>query len=172
MVMGRDELVSALFSETDRAQRMRTPLALIEVGIDGCGLESGRNCCDEAVEKIVGRIRRLLRCYDTVGRMAEEELAIVLPGCTTFNAKTLAERVRDEVFRSPVTACGTTRLNACYGVAGSGGRSPFVVMQEVERALRSAKAKGSGAIVCASQEADMDLVAFLMPVSGDESLRW
>ena len=171
MLLGRDEFVSVLFSETDRAQRMRTPLALIAIEIDDGGFESGNDRFDEVVSKTVERIHSLLRCYDTIGRIARGKLAIVLPGCTTLNARTLAERVRDEVFSNPVTGCGTQHLNARYGVVSSAGRSPFVVLREVVAILRDAAADKAGAILCAGDEADQDFAAFLMPVLEPGSLR-
>ena len=44
MLLSRDELVSALFSETDRAQRLKMPLALIAIGLAECpDLKSARS---------------------------------------------------------------------------------------------------------------------------------
>ena len=108
MVLGREEMVSALFRETDRAQRMKMPLALIKVGIvawEGGRAEPGDPAFDSVLREIVARITPLLRCYDAVGQMAEREFLLVLPGCSIFNARTLAERLRDEVFGASAPAC-------------------------------------------------------------------
>jgi two-component system, cell cycle response regulator len=180
MLLNRDELVSALFCETDRAQRMKMPLALIAVGlVDDLAIgetwESTltKATLDEALRVIVGRITRILRCYDSVGRIADGEFILALPGCILPHAKRLAERLRDEVFGTPVEAGGEKmRLNACYGVASSGGRSPLVVLLEVERALQRARATSPGSIQCFVEEDELDPATFLLPFPQDESLRW
>jgi GGDEF domain-containing protein len=112
----------------------------------------------------------LLRCYDTIGRIENGKLAIVLPGCSTFNARNLAERVRDEVFLGPLTPGATHHLNARYAVVSSGGRSPFVVLRKVEIALRNERVHAAGTIVCVADQVDADF-AFHIPVVGPESLR-
>jgi diguanylate cyclase (GGDEF)-like protein len=176
MLLNRDELVSVLFRETDRAQRTNMPLALIAVGLVGRECRQadwGTNLHDQAEPRVVERITQLLRCYDSVGRMADGEYILVLPGCGARNAKTLAGRLRDEVFAKPIEADGQkARLNACYGVVASGGRSALVVLQEVENALRRARKEGPDSIECISTEAEFDPETFLLPVMQDESLYW
>jgi diguanylate cyclase (GGDEF)-like protein len=150
MLLSRDDLVSALFCETDRAQRLRMPLALIHIGfLDWANrrapLEHARD--DEVVCMIVERFTRILRCYDSVGQVTEGEFVLILPGCSLFDAKTLTERIRDGLFGSPFEVGGEEmRLNACFGIASSGGRSPFVVLREAKKALQRAQAKGPGSI--------------------------
>ena len=176
MILGREEIVAALFRETDRAQRMRMPLALMKLGIVSWGggkFEPGDPAFEVELEKTVGRVTPLLRCYDTVGQMAEREFLLVLPGCGSFNAKTLAERLRDEVFASTATGCATeTQFQPCFGVASSDGRSPFVVLREVDMALLSARSEGAGAIRCVAARDEIDPAAFLLPALHDEVLHW
>jgi GGDEF domain-containing protein len=99
------------------------------------------------VRLIVERFTRILRCYDSVGQVTEGEFVLILPGCSLFDAKTLTERIRDGLFGSPFEVGGEEmRLNACFGIASSGGRSPFVVLREAKKALQRAQAKGPGSI--------------------------
>ena len=176
MVLSREELVTALFRETDRAQRMKMPLALIKVGIvawEGGRSEPGDAAFEEALRETVGRITLLLRCYDSVGQMADREFLLVLPGCNVFNARTLAERLRDEVFGATAADCGEEmRFNACYGIATSGGRSPFVVLREVDSALLGARAEGANSIQCIAAREEKDSAPFFMPVLQDEAIHW
>ncbi len=176
MLLSRDELVSALFCETDRAQRLKMPLALIHIGFaDQVSRQSAHENArdEETVRLIVEGVTRILRCYDSVGRDADGELALILPGCSLFNAKTLAERIRDGVFRSPFEVCGEEiRLKACFGVVSSLGRSPFVVLREARKALQRAQATGLGSIHCLGAADELDPGGFLVPVLQDESLRW
>jgi len=175
MLLSRDDLVSVLFCETDRAQRLKMPLTLIHIGLADCGNPQSaleKALLEESIRVIVERFTRVLRCYDSVGRIADGEFVLILPGCTLFNATTLAERLRDGVFGSPFEACGQEmHLNACFGVVSSGGRSPFVVLGEAKKAFQRAQATAPASIHCLGVEDDLDPAAFLMPVPQDESLQ-
>lgn len=175
MLLSRDELVSALFCETDRAQRLRMPLALIHIGFsDWISRQSEReDARDEEVMRLIDeRLKRLLRCYDSIGRVGDGELLLILPGCSLFNAKTLAERIRDGVFGPPFEVFGQEmHLNACFGVVSSGGRSPFVVLREARKALQRAHATAPASIHCLGGEDEMDPASFLMPFPQDELLQ-
>jgi PleD family two-component response regulator len=175
MLLSRNELVSALFCETDRAQRLKMPLALIAVGCAECeqgGLETEQVGHDDAELGIVGRITGILRSYDSVGKWADGEFLLLLPGCTIVHARTLGERLRDEIFAAPLEA-GSRELGvtACFGLASSGGRSPFVVLREAHSALRAARAAGPGSIHCLAADAE-NPSAFLIPALPREDPRW
>jgi two-component system, cell cycle response regulator len=176
LILGREEIVAALFRETDRAQRMKMPLALIKLGIvawNSGGFELADSAFDVGLQETVGRITPLLRCYDAVGHMADSQYLLVLPGCSSFNAMTLAERLRDEVFVASAVVCATElRFQACFAVASSDGRSPFVVLRELDVALVSARLDGAGAIQCVASREDIDPSALLLPVLHDEVLHW
>ena len=176
LILSHEETVAALFRETDRAQRMKMPLALIKLGIvawDGGRFEPGEPGFEVALREIVDRITPLLRCYDSVGQMDDREFLLVLPGCTAFNATTLAERLRDEVFALPAQGCASEmRFQACFSVASSDGRSPFVVLREVDLALLSARSEGACAIRCVPAREEIDPGVFLLPALHDETLHW
>lgn len=176
MLLSRDELVSALFCETDRAQRLKMPLALIAVELAdwGAPVSELKRVNPAAAERIiVARITGILRCYDSVGRWADGELILLLPGCAITHARTLAERLRDEVFAVPVeSAGGKMRVKASFGVASSGGRSPFVVLREVHNALQEARTSGTGSIGCSASDAETNPAAFVIPVLESEDLHW
>lgn len=167
--------MSALFCETDRAQRLKMPLALIHIGFSDCvSLQSAGDdpCREEIVRQIDERFKRLLRCYDSVGHVADGEFVLILPGCSLFNARTLAERLRDGVFRSPFEACGQeVHLDPSFGVVSSGGRSPFVVLREARKALQRAQATEPASIHCLGAEDGLDPGGFFTPVTLDESLQ-
>jgi GGDEF domain-containing protein len=64
-----------------------------------------------------------LRSYDTFGRTGEHEFLLILPGCSAINSNLLAERLRAEVFSTPISVDGESlRLSACFGIASSEGR--------------------------------------------------
>jgi diguanylate cyclase (GGDEF)-like protein len=146
----REALISLIFQETDRVQRMKTPLSLMLLDLDDFsrinhdfGYETG----DHILLEVTTRFRRQLRSYDLIGRCGEDEFLIALPGCTLDMALGLADRVRQTILARPFpTDREAVTLTASMGVAGSQGRSPLVVLREAERALAEAKLSGKDCI--------------------------
>jgi two-component system cell cycle response regulator len=177
-VQNRAAVLAALFRETDRSQRMNTPLSMILLDVDDFGhwnTRLGSEACDRLLVEVAQRITRLLRTYDLFGRMGKDEFLAGLPGCSTVNAVLLAERIRGEVFSAPFHVGGhAVRLSACFGVAASAGRSPVIVLREAEEALRLAKEEGPESIRCAGNDVEMLArpVTFLSPTSGEDLLAW
>ncbi len=167
----RAAMLSMLFRETDRVQRMKTPLCLMLLGMDDAAHWSARFGAagwDELLIMAVERVRRLLRSYDLVGRAGQAEFVLALPGCSPVNAVTLAERIRIEVFSLPFSIDGVAvRLTAGFGIASSEGRSPVVVLREAEQALAAAQADGPESIRTRSQADPGELVS-----SADGQLAW
>lgn len=145
----RAAMLAMLFRETDRVQRMKTPLTLMLLGVDDFAhwtARFGAAECDQLLCQVVERVRRLLRSYDLFGRLGAWEFVLGLPGCSLLNAVTLAERIR-EVFLEPFRVGGVSvRLTAGFGIAASEGRSPVVVLREAEEALEAARAAGPESI--------------------------
>jgi len=146
----RESLLSLLFPETDRVQRMRTPLTLLLLDLDRFGnvnFEYGYETGDKILQELANRFRRFLRSYDLIGRCGEDEFLIALPGCTSDQAQMMATRLKETVLQKPFMAGrDMITLTASIGIAQSKGRSPLVVLREVERALQDAKACGRNAI--------------------------
>jgi GGDEF domain-containing protein len=176
MLLSRDELVSALFGETDRAQRMKTGLATILFEVEGWedwGTRLDRTMLEEVERELTARTVRLLRCYDVIGRYRDGVFGLVLPGCNSFNAVGMAERLTLAVFSDAVRAGEEDlTLSACFGVAGSGGRSPLVVLRNAENALSNARLRGPGSIERSSYDAEPDPATMLIPVIEDGVLHW
>ncbi len=173
----REGLLSWLFRETDRVQRLHTPLALVLFDVDDFGHWNARlgvDACDEMLCKVVHRTARLLRTYDLMGRTGKDEFLVALPGCEVSNALMLAERLRLEVFSTPFRVRGESiRLSACFGIAQSQGRSPVIVLREAEQALARARQTGPESI----QTFEGPLRSTPAPVtfslkSGEELLAW
>jgi diguanylate cyclase (GGDEF)-like protein len=146
----RESMLNQLFQETDRVQRMRTPLTLLLLDLDGFSRvnhEHGYEAGDKILQELANRFRRFLRSYDLVGRCGEDEFLIALPGCTSEQALSMAVRLKQTVLQRPFTAGrDALTLTASMGITQSKGRSPLVVLREVERALQDAKASGRNAI--------------------------
>ncbi|HEU5457601.1 MAG TPA: diguanylate cyclase [Terracidiphilus sp.] len=177
-VLNRGALLSMLFRETDRAQRMKTPLCLLLFDVDDFGhwnSELGTEACDDLLCQVAGRATRLMRSYDLLGRAGKDEFLLVLPGCSVADATILAERLRMEVFAQPFLVPGhAIRLSACFGIAASEGRSPVVVLREAEMALHKARNAGAESIHCFGEisQSDSASVAFLSPAREDDPRDW
>jgi diguanylate cyclase (GGDEF)-like protein len=177
-VYNRETMLSMMFRETDRVQRMNSQLCMILLDIDDFGhwnSRLGTDACDDLLCQVVARTARLLRSYDLLGRAGKDEFLIALPGCSSVNAVMMAERLRMDVFSSTFHVNGDAiRLSACFGIASSMGRSPVVVLREAEQALLVAKASGPESIQSSGDCPDSIAapVAFLSPTSGDELLAW
>ena len=153
----REALLSLLFQETDRVQRMKTPLSLMLLDLDDfsrINQQFGYDTGDRILIELANRFRRQLRSYDLIGRCGEDEFLLALPGCTLENAMLLAGRIRENILARPFPVDnGETALTASAGLAVSGGRSPLVVMREAERALAEAKMAGKNCIRGGSPDA-------------------
>jgi len=159
-VLNREAMLSILFRETDRVQRMRGALGLVLFEVDDLGhwrKQLGRESCDTLLAGIAERTGRILRSYDMFGRMGRNEFLIALPGCGMLNSVMLAERMRVEVFGEPFPTkhrdgeAIQARLSASFGVTTSRGRSPVVVLREAEETLAQGRLVGPDAIRCAGE---------------------
>jgi diguanylate cyclase (GGDEF)-like protein len=139
-VYNRSGMLSMLFRETDRVQRMGTPLCLLVFELDDFGrVVPGAR--DDLLRETARRVSRLLRSYDVLGRIGDERFLAILPGCKTAEATRLAERLRRDAFTTPFRVAGEAiRLSACFATATSDGRSPVVVLREAEFGLQEARA--------------------------------
>jgi len=177
-VYNRETLMAMLFRETDRVQRLSSPLSLVLFDIDDFGHWNSRlggEACDDLLCQTAGRTASLLRSYDLVGRPGMDEFLVALPSCAIANAMAFTERLRCEVFAAPFhVGAESIRLSACFGIAASQGRSPVVVLREAEKALEWAKAAGPETIQCFGSvpHADSSPVTFFSAASGDDLLAW
>jgi diguanylate cyclase (GGDEF)-like protein len=159
-VFNRETMLTILFRETDRVQRLRGVLSLILLDIDDFGHWTealGKESCNALLREVTVRTGRILRSYDLLGRMGNDEFLLALPGCSTINAVMMAERLRVEVFGDPFLVKDgqkqtvSVRLTACFAVCASRGRSPVVILREAEQTLAITKQSGPDTIRCTGE---------------------
>lgn len=142
----RESLLALLFPETDRVQRMGTPLTLLLLDLDYFGRindEYGTRVGDQILQELAARLRRDLRSYDLLGRSGDDEFLVALPGCNSEQSLQLASRIRLDMLHRPFAAGrDVITLTVSIGLAQSRGRSPLVALREAERALAAAKLDG------------------------------
>lgn len=108
----REAILDLIFKETDRVQRLQTPFSILLLDVDGFGglnLKYSSNVGDTLLKLLANRLRRQLRSYDTLGRYAEDEFVIMLPGCSASEAAAKAERIRLAVANRPFVDPGHRR---------------------------------------------------------------
>ena len=159
-VFNRETMMSILFRETDRVQRLRGALCLVLIEVDDLeywASSYGPEVADQLLREIAKRTGRILRSYDLLGRVARGQFLLALPGCSTINAVMLAERLRMDVFGEPFAVTDgprnvvQVRLTGSFGVTSSRGRSPVVVLREAELTLAQGKKAGPDTIRCYSE---------------------
>jgi diguanylate cyclase (GGDEF)-like protein len=177
-IYNREAILTMLFRETDRVQRMKGSLSMLLIDIDGFGRWNsllGNTACDGLLCQVAARLGRLLRSYDLLGRPGKDEFLLGLPGCSAANAVLLAERIRAEVFGPSFEAAEQSiQLSAFFGIASSQGRSPVVVLREAEQALAWARTAGPESIQCYDDcpHSTSGPIAFLPDLVEDEILAW
>jgi two-component system cell cycle response regulator len=146
----REAILDLVFKETDRVQRLQSPLSIMLIDIDGfteVNSKYGHNDADKLLKLFANRLRHQLRSYDMLGRYAGDEFMIAVPGCTSADAELKAERIRMAIANRPFKVEGNECfLTASIGVAGSLGRSPLIALREAERALTLAKQQGQNTV--------------------------
>jgi two-component system, cell cycle response regulator len=169
----RESLLNLLFPETDRVQRMRTPLTLLLLDLDhfsAVNVDYGYEAGDKILQELGNRFRRFLRSYDLIGRCGEDEFMIALPGCTSEQALSMAMRVKKTILEKPFAAGrDMLTLTASMGIAQSRGRSPLVVLREAERALSEAKQSGRNVILeyCSDRPIEPETASNVSVVAAD-----
>lgn len=146
----REAMLDFLFKETDRVLRIHSPLSIVLLDIDGFGRENqrhGQKTADKLLQSVASRLRQQMRSYDLLGRYANDEFLLALPGCIGKDAAAKTENIRQVLARRPFTINGNEiSLTACFGVAESLGRSPLIVLRDAERALTLAKQAGPNTV--------------------------
>jgi diguanylate cyclase (GGDEF)-like protein len=149
-LLNREAMMRLLFQETDRVQRMRTPLTLMLIDLDKfseINIEFGYGTGDAVLREFAQRLRRYLRSYDILGRCGEDEFLVGLPGCMADQAVIMAERLQNTVLEKPYHIHrDVLNVTASIGLGTSRGRSPLIVLREAERALGNAKLAGRNCV--------------------------
>ena len=63
----------------------------------------GHSIGDAVLQEIAGRFKTSLRTSDFLGRIGGDEFLAILPGINPEGLRIVAERVRDEIAKSPLT---------------------------------------------------------------------
>lgn len=141
--------------EFERAERFRTPLAMIILDLDDFKLVNdthGHQVGDLVLIEAAELIRRCIRTVDLPARYGGEEFTIILPQTDLANAIQVAERIKEsfEHFSRNQTIAPGQSITASLGVAvfpESGASTPDDLIRFADQALYRAKQIGKNRIV-------------------------
>ena len=146
-------------AEMNRARRVNRPLTLITVDLDPLpnAHDTYGHVVSDAVLAGIGQIiRHNLRPYDIAARCAGEEFAIVLPETELAQARSVAERLRDAVEKTPFEVKGKHRpiqVTVSLGVASYPHHTATLdgLVHASGAAMRRAKLNGCNRVATASE---------------------
>lgn len=149
-------LVDAYLSEV-RAAEDRAKGALLIIDADDFKAVNdrfGHDRGDEALVTIASSIKSMLRAPDLVGRLGGEEFGVFLPGATTEQAKSVAERIREQVNHANFSPAGAAhRLSVSVGGAVFEKELPFAeLFRHADQQLYAAKRDGRNRVAIAPVE--------------------
>jgi two-component system cell cycle response regulator len=155
-VWNRSESTKFLEEELERGQREGMPTGVILLDVDYFKKINdfyGHDIGDQALLKVVSRIKKKVRKSDKVGRYGGDEIIIVLPRCSTSEIARIAERLRLSVANKGIkTELDMVPLTISLGCAASdvtGILSPDKFIKAADEALLRAKNEGRNRVVVA-----------------------
>jgi diguanylate cyclase (GGDEF)-like protein len=120
-LLDADELALRLDEEIGRAERHGTELSCLLVVVDNLdemSREHGGGLAEQTVSYIGDALAHELRRFDRVGRPAEGELVVVLPGADSPLGEIVARRLLERLHTIKVESRGTRRpLRIAAGLA-------------------------------------------------------
>lgn len=132
------------------------PSGLLMIDIDhfkAINDQYGHDAGDAVIRALAEQLRRQLRGIDNAGRWGGEEFVVILPNTDEDGLRTLAERLREQVGRSPV-AYGKHEMAYSISIGASlmaaDDRSPEAALKRADQALYAAKQQGRNRIVLAA----------------------
>lgn len=141
-----------LDEEIQRAQRHKTPVALLMIDIDDfkrINDQFGHVAGDTVIKGVSDILRRSVRKFDLCTRFGGEEFAIVMPGSGPENSSSVAERIRQRIeeFQPEDRGLAGLRVTASIGLSVSHGLSARELIDQADQALYSAKRAGKNRVI-------------------------
>lgn len=142
----------------DRAVARNRPLSVMIADIDrfkAINDTYGHDGGDDVLQQFAQRLLKNVRGIDLACRYGGEEFVIVMPDTEPAVARSVAERIRDEIARQAFSVSGGARkikVTASAGVASLGSTTASVadLLKDADKALYEAKAAGRNRVVAAA----------------------
>lgn len=161
-----NRILEILMEEMARSDRMGSTVSLIMVDLDHFKMVNdghGHVIGDEVLREVADRLHKAVRVYDSVGRFGGEEFMVVLPGTIPADAERAAERIRQEIGKTPIyTSDGSLEVTASLGVVTRAGElvnDATALLVAADTALYESKESGRNRVT----------VATLAPPDGEQA---
>ena len=148
-VWNRGTILETLDREITRSRREGVSLGVLIGDLDhfkSVNDTYGHLAGDAVLRDITKRMQVEVRPYDAVGRYGGEEFLILLPGCNGSDTQAKAERLREAIFREPVTtSAGDLTVSMSVGGVATGDwpeETANQILQMADSALYRAKEDG------------------------------
>jgi len=145
-----DEVADILFSNTHTTDQ---PLAIAMLDVDHfkkINDNYGHAVGDEVLVCVAKRLKSTLREMDVLARFGGEEFTMLLPNTDSQNAKTIFNRIREQIASQPFrTSIGLIDVTLSIGVSIATPTSSDLstVMEQADTALYKAKQSGRNRVV-------------------------
>jgi len=143
-----------LVEERRRAARYRLPLSIIMVDIDWFKRFNdtyGHEAGNVVLKSLSQVIKSCIRDVDVFARYGGEEFVVILPQTNLESAKTIGERIREQVESTDITIpeLGVKRITVSVGVSSfpENGKPEDELVSAADKALYRAKGEGRN-LVC------------------------
>jgi diguanylate cyclase (GGDEF)-like protein/PAS domain S-box-containing protein len=117
----RAALIDCALKEFDRARRYVHPLSVVMIDVDhfkSVNDKHGHAIGDQVLQAVGVLCQKGLRGSDLLGRVGGEEFVLLLPDTPKANAIFVAERMREQLAKSPISLASLTlSITASFGVA-------------------------------------------------------
>ncbi|MDX1588776.1 MAG: diguanylate cyclase [Oleiphilaceae bacterium] len=135
-------------TELNRARRYHNPVSLVLVDLDHfkrINDQHGHKAGDEVIQAFAALCQKTLREQDMAARIGGEEFVLLLPETGLDGARTLAERLREELAGTAIRAAGADiPVTASMGVVEALPETEALgsLLARADRALYRAKGEG------------------------------
>ncbi|HZR58940.1 MAG TPA: GGDEF domain-containing protein [Terriglobales bacterium] len=127
-IFDRETILDILRREVNRRERMKNPLGIIMLDLDGFKKVNdtyGNLVGDVVLKETARRLSLAVRSYDSVGRYDGGKFLAVIPGCDFPNLIVGAERLRHCIADRPIeTNPGSVKVTLSVGLASAMGGEP------------------------------------------------
>lgn len=153
-IFNRRHFLALADREWRRARRYHRPLSLLMIDIDffkSINDRFGHEMGDQVIMRLASIAGERKRDSDVLARIGGEEFALLLPETTLQQAHVVAERLREDVARTPLVAAqGVVPTTISIGVAATGPHTSGIadLMKAADQALYDAKHSGRNRVVC------------------------
>lgn len=134
-----------LAEELRRAHRKGTPCSLLMLDLDKLKVINdtmGHPIGDAAIRQVATVLKNLLRSGDTAARYGGEEFAVILPETPLSEALLIAERLRQNIHRTPVPGLGNISTSIGASFYPVHAETPAELIDKADKALYVAKRGG------------------------------